>query len=395
MVVMRWLTCLLVASLSAGCHFFSGTTLQPIASASGRPSNVAALVAVTRDDHAVSGLPLSSFSIEEDGQSIDAQSADVRLLEPGLVAAFHTVLLLDLGHGTSEQKRRELARAAGLFVQRVRRGQSVTVLGFDGSPHMRMLGEYPLDPAATGPEQVDSVILQLPADRSRNLRGAVNKALQLLDTRLSGSQRPVKLGTLVLFTRGPDLAGRMSGSDFEEQLDGSGHQTILVHVAGDPTDEAQARLSTGGHVEAQSEQTLPIAFEESATATARLIGRYYLVSYCSPSRAGLRELKLTVTVALPDGKEETDSFVTEFDSTGFGPGCNSGRPPRFVVTSAPSRKSPFNGPASASGSPKPGAPTDAAPPNPGAEPAGSDPGSPAAGEADATVPPPNNPIYAQ
>ncbi len=393
MVVMRWLSSLLVALVSVGCHFFTSTTLQPIASASGKPSNVAALVAVTRDDQAVSGLPLSSFTIEEDGQPIEVGSADARLLEPGLVAAFHTVLLLDLGHGTSEARRRELARAAGLFVQRVRRGQSVTVLGFDGSPHIRMLGEYPLDPNATGPEQVDSLVFMLPSDRSRNLRGAVNKALQLLDTRLSGSQRPVKLGTLVLFTRGPDLAGRISSSDFEEQLDASGHQTILVSVTGDSNDEAEARLSTGGRLEAQSEETLPIAFEESATATTKLIGRYYLISYCSPSRAGSRELKITVKVALPDGKEETDSFVTEFDSTGFGPGCNSGRPPRFVVTRAPSRRSPFHGPASTGGASKAGSTTDTTEPTATGEPTGAAPVQPT--EPDATVPPPNNPIYAQ
>lgn len=378
--MMRSLPLLVLCVVMTGCHlFFGGTVIEPIATASSKPSNVAALVAVTRDDSAVEGLSLSAFRIEEDGQTIDPVAANARLLEPGSVAAFHTVLLLDLGHGTSEAKRRDLSRAAAVFVQRVRQGQSVTVLGFDGSPNLRTLGEFALDPAGTGPEQLESITSVLPSDRSRNLRGAVVKALSLLDARLGTSQHPVKLGTLVVFSRGPDIAGRLAEDELEDRLDASGHRNVFIGVQGDVSDNAESRLARHGKELAQSEETLPIAFEETASLVSSLIGQYYLLSYCSPSRAGLRKLEVTVTVPLPDGKDETDSFSAEFDSQGFGPGCNSSRPPRFVVARrAPESPAPST-PASGAPAKSPTAPQE--PPQPS-----DDPG---------VVPPPNKPYYSQ
>jgi hypothetical protein len=330
----------------SGCHLFGGPVLDPIATASGRPSNVAALVSVTREGAAVQGLALSSFQIEENGQRIDPTATGARLLEPGMVASFHTVLLLDLGHGNSEPRRKELARAAASFVRQVQKGQSVTVLGFDGSPTVRTLGEFGLDPAGSAPEQLDTITAVLPTDRSRNLRGAVVRALDLLDARLGNSQRPVKLGTLVVFSRGPDIAGRVAQNVFEQRLSETGYQSVFVGVTGDVSDDAEPRLAKNGKLLAQSEGTLPIAFEETASLVNGFIGQYYLLSYCSPSRAGVRELTVTVAVAAPEGKDETDSFSAEFNSDGFGPGCNASRPPRFITTRPAARTTPSTAPTS-------------------------------------------------
>jgi hypothetical protein len=58
---------------------------------------------------------------------------------------------------------------------------------------------------------------------------------------------------------------------------------------------------------------------------------YYLVSYCSPARAGTRRLRLEVTFATTEGEEKSGSVEQEFDANGFGPGCDPKTPPRFVV----------------------------------------------------------------
>jgi len=62
--------------------------------------------------------------------------------------------------------------------------------------------------------------------------------------------------------------------------------------------------------------------------------RDYLVSYCSPSRAGKRELRLEVTTKDAQGKLNVGSYQTEFDASGFGPGCNPLLAPHFVVAKA-------------------------------------------------------------
>jgi len=78
--------------------------------------------------------------------------------------------------------------------------------------------------------------------------------------------------------------------------------------------------------------TLPIAFDETASLVSRLVGKYYLLSYCSPARAGKPVLRVTVAVPGTEGKEETDSFEATFDAKGFSPGCKSSSPPRFART---------------------------------------------------------------
>lgn len=319
--------------LATGCQLFGGVRIHEIAIASGKPSNVAVIASVTRDGKPVADLPRSAFRVEENGQKLDPLSTHLQLLSPALVTGFQTVLLLDLNDASSESRRKQLAKAAGAFVRRVRRRQGVTVMVFDGAAKARVVSEYSPEPHATGPDQLDE-LLKLPArDPSRNLRGAVKQALQALDARLDGSKRPVRRGTLVTFTRGPDLAGRVASNDFEALLDDSDDQLVYVGVTGDPIDEDADTLGSAGRVMSQGKDTLAIAFDEAASLVSRLAGKYYLLSYCSPARAGKPMLRVTVAVPNTDGDDETDSFESSFDAKGFFPGCKSSSPPRFARTS--------------------------------------------------------------
>jgi len=372
--------------LMSGCHFFSPVRLENVATASGKPSNVAALVSVTKKNEPVTSLGVADFRIVEDGQVLDREQSSLKLLDPVTVATFHTVLLLDLGHATNDERKRQLSKAAASFVRKVRQRQPVTVLVYDGSARTRLVGEFSVEPSGTGPELLDNLLMMVPSDTSRNLRGAVVQGLDTLDGHLAKSTRPVRVGTMVVFSRGPDVAGRVAEADFNGRVENTTHQLVYIDVSGDPTDKSTTLLAKSSRIDAQAPDTLPIAFEEAGMVASHLTAQYYLLSYCSPARAGMRRLKVEVTVPGTGNEVETDSFETSFDATDFSPGCNSGNPPRFVslkkesidgaagnqpkassVTSSPSKADP--------------AATDASAPK---EPDGSD----------LEVPPPNKPGYA-
>ncbi|MGC4065495.1 MAG: hypothetical protein QM784_12780 [Polyangiaceae bacterium] len=375
----RWLP-LALGMLLSGCHWFSGVRLENVATASGKPSNVAALVSVTKKGDPVRELDLTAFKVIEDGKTLADEQADIRLLDPATVASFHTVLLLDLGHATSEERKRQLAKAAASFVRKVRRTQPVSVLVFDGSSRTRLVGDFSAEPNGSGPEQLDNLLMMVPTDPSRNLRGAVLTGLETLENDLNRTTRPIRRGTLVVFSRGPDIAGRVSSTEFEERTKDNEHQLVYIDVAGDGADEATTRLGEHHAVRSQGPENLPIAFEEAGAIAARLTEQYYLISYCSPARAGQRTLRIEVTVPSTDNEIETDGFETTFDATGFTPGCNSGTPPRFVMTKRDLAKSPNGTTKTETTVSPPTVPSDPQPTEPSQE--------------ESEVPPPNKPGYA-
>lgn len=395
---MRWrqLVTFGLTLLVSGCHGFGGLRLTAIATATDKPSNVASVVSVTQKGQPVSELGVAAFHISENDQPLDSQAIDLRLLDPSTVAAFHTVLLLDLGHGTTDRHRRQLSRAAAAFVRRVRKKQSVTVLAFDGAPRARLVTDFALDPNAAGPEFLENLMLMAPRDSSRNLRGALISALDTLDIKLGQSIRPLRVGTVVVFSRGPDIAGRVAEPDFDKRLYDSKYQFLYVTVAGDPTNDRTDALASRGKVEAQNADTLPIAFEEAGILANKLSSQYYLLSYCSPGRAGERRLRIEVQLNDADGISETDAIETRFDATGFSPNCNSAIPPRF--STAP--RAIIDRAASGAGAPR--AATTAMPPavpepdlsDSPTPPLTEEPSGGSVGESEAEVPPPKKPGYA-
>ena len=316
-----------------GCQLLGGAHIQELATGSAKPGNVATFVAVTEKDKPVAGLPASAFKINENDQPIDSDTAQLQLMEPARYAAFHTVLLVDISQAKDVSVRKGLAKAAAAFVRRVRHGQPVTVVAYDGSDKVRAVGEYPSDARSTAPEQVDALVSLSPGDPSRNLRGAVIQGLDILDRHLETSASSVRLGTLAVFARGPDLAGRTPEATLNDALGSNAGKLVFIGVTGDPQDNATKRLSQSGQIWAQSGDTLPIAFEDAGALVDGLLDQYYLLSYCSPSRAGTRNLKVTVSVPVPDGKDETDSFEVHFDATGFTSGCDSQKVPPLVSKS--------------------------------------------------------------
>lgn len=331
----RVLSGLTLSILLQGCQlFFGGAQIKDVAFGSGKPSNVATLVSVTKSGKPVSALPPSAFAVEENDTPLSAETSQLALLDVARYVAFHTVLLVDISQANQPQARVELAKAAASFVRRARLGQAVTVLVFDGSDQPKEVAEYPAEAHATGPDQVEALVASAPADPSRNLRGAVLSALDVMDKKLAQTIGSVKLGTLAVFSRGPDIASRVAQKQLDSALAHSAYRFVAIDVNGDPHDDTNDRVAEAGLVHAQAVDTLPIAFEEAASIVDGLREQYYLVSYCSPSRAGMRKLRVTVSVPVADGKDERDHFDTQFDATGFTAGCDPQKPPVLLAKGA-------------------------------------------------------------
>ena len=316
--------------LLQGCQLFGGARIDELAIGTGKPSNVAAFVSVTRKGKPVVGLPASAFQLEEDSQPINAETSQLQLVDATHHAAFHAVLLVDISESSQPEPRRLVSKAAAAFVRRARRGQTVTVVAYDGSDKVKVVGEYPVDPHADAPEMVDALISLAPADPSRNLRGAVAQGIEILNERLESSGNAVRLGTLAIFTRGPDLAGRFSKNDLDKALSENAHKLVAIDVTGSKLDDTSDLVSQDGFIHAQSTDTIPIAFEEAATLVDGLREQYYLISYCSPSRAGVRKLTVTVSIPDSDGKDDKESFSAPFDATGFSAACDPQKVPPLI-----------------------------------------------------------------
>jgi len=54
--------------------------------------------------------------------------------------------------------------------------------------------------------------------------------------------------------------------------------------------------------------------------------KFYLLSYCSPSRAGKHQLRVDVHF-----RGKVGSLVHEFDARGFAPNCDPNLKPRFSL----------------------------------------------------------------
>jgi hypothetical protein len=169
-------------------------------------------------------------------------------------------------------------------------------------------------------------------DPSTNLHGAVVQALGELDQALDRSTVPLRFGTLVVFTDGTDRAGRVSFQEMADAVDGTAHSVYAIGVGREIDDSTLSRIGKGGYIRVEQSNAVGKAFSEIGDRIVRMTRRYYLLSYCSPARAG----KHTVVVEATTKKGRGRLDYT-FDARGFGPDCDPNRPPPFD-TSGRSRR---------------------------------------------------------
>jgi hypothetical protein len=313
--------------LLSGCGLLGGLRAEAVAVSAQKPSNVAVYAAIQHGGKPVTGLTESSFQVYEDGQAIEPGITQQTLLPTDVAAAHHALLLVDMSGDLSPDERERLAEATGRFVTRVRKTQPVSVHAFDGSPRIRQVASYSRSTQEVA--SVGGLATYVPSDRSSNLNSAVVESLATLDARLMSRAKPIRIGTLVVLARGPDLAGRVPPGEMEDAVDETSHHVMVVYLEG--PDAPHRALDKDGSFSASTLSSLGLALDDAGRAAADLVGQYYLFSYCSPARADVRSLRLEVRAHDAEGKEIQGSIQTEFDATGFTTGCNPNSPPRFVV----------------------------------------------------------------
>jgi hypothetical protein len=315
-----FLTCGLLA---IGC----GSSLKPalIDAASRKPSNVAVFFAVNDGDgEPVADLLASDFNIYEDDRLVSRDESRQTIVNPEIAAVHYTLLLVDMSASVTESDQMgRIQQASQDFVTRVEPYQKVAVYAFDGSPDL-----YEITPFTESEQRTEQGLGKLTQFKSRdpstNLNGAIVQALDKLKAGLKQAKVPLHFGTLVVFTDGTDRAARVPLQQTLDAVNASEDSVFAIGVGNEIDDATLSRIGKDGYIRVENSATLNDAFKQIGDRIVRYTRRYYLLSYCSPARAGQH----TVTVEAVT-KKSRGRVSYGFDAAGFGPGCDATKPPPF------------------------------------------------------------------
>ena len=310
--------------LAAGLGGCAGLKLQLVDASVRKPSNVAVYFTVdTRGGEPVADLTPQDFRIYEDQQPVSILESKQTILQPEVAAIHYTLLLVDMsGSVVDSGDMPTLIQAASSFADRVGPYQKVAVYTFDGSPHLTPLVGFGGNVRAG----INALATRRPRDPSTNLNGGVIEGVRVLTQQMEHAPVPLRFGTLVVFTDGTDRAHRASAEDVGRALDDADFETYVIGV-GQEVDRSQLqRIGRSGTFASQNRADVQKGFDEIAARIEASSRRYYLLSYCSPSRAGQHDVEVE---ALAHGTAGRLHY--RFDATGFGPTCDPNQRPAFDV----------------------------------------------------------------
>jgi len=321
---------------ASGCNLVSGgVNVEPVAVSTQKPGNVALYVAVSKHGNGVLGLQKEDFKVYENGTPLDNDQIKLTLLPTNPTTSRHATILVDMSKSLKREERKSLADALRPFIARLRQREPVSLYAFDGAEKAHLVQEYSQQEGRAEPDEKDTSMDRLLAfsrkDASTSLYSAVMDGAAQLSASLAAEGRPIENGTLIVIALNPDSAGRVEESKLRDFIEQSPHHIFLMTVGTAASSADIAFIGKTGGTRAGSAMTMGAPLNDVANAVDDELFRNYLVSYCSPSRAGKRELKLEVTTRDAQGKPSVGSYSTSFDADGFGPGCDPSVTPRFVV----------------------------------------------------------------
>ncbi|MEE9386810.1 MAG: VWA domain-containing protein [Nannocystaceae bacterium] len=323
--------CLLVAS---GC---STVELRRINSAEDQPNNVWVFFSIEQDGEPVPGLVADDFEIYEDGRLVSRFESRQVIQNPDVAAVMYTMLLLDMSGSITESGEVDaLVDAARLFLERVGKTQKVSVYAFDGGEKIRPVVKF-TDARESVEGGLEALRTYQPQDPSTNLHGAVVHGLRTLDAALHEDDRPLKFGTLVVFTDGTDRAARVSR---DEMLDEAAlpqydnFELFAIGVGAEIEEAGLAEVGRDGTELAENKARVQQAFGSVASKIEAHSKRFYLLSYCTPARKGEHAVRIEASVT-DEAKSKTakGSLEYTFNADRFGPppSCDASRKPAFKL----------------------------------------------------------------
>jgi hypothetical protein len=314
-----------------GCRS-SGLDVHLVRSATAKPGNVAVYFRVDQTDGTpVGGLKAENFKIYEDDGLISEFESKQTILNPKVATSHYTLLLVDMSGSISKSGQSStVVEAASAFTEKVEKFQKVGVYAFDGSTDL-----YPIVPFTNSGGAAKGGIKSLgsfqPRDPSTNLHGAVVKGLETLKTELSHAEHPLRFGTLVVFTDGTDHAGRVSRDDMMKAVKESEYDIFAIGLGAEISEREIGQVGRNGTAMAKDSESVKQAFEQIAQKIQGYSERYYLLSYCTPARAGEHDVKIEA-IAKSESSERHGNLTYRFKADNFAPGCDPNTPPSFDVT---------------------------------------------------------------
>ena len=328
------LTALALSTTLTGC---AGLNVTRINSEQAKPNNVWVFFTVERGEEPVAGLEASDFSIYEDEQLVSEFESKQTIINPEVAAVMYTLLLLDMsGSITESGEAGNVVDAAKMFTERVGEHQKVAVYAFDGSEDI-----YKIVPFTEGGGSAEGGLESLrtfkPKDPSTNLHGAVAQGLEELEKGLKKDDRPLKFGTLVVFTDGTDRAGRVTAEELDETVNQDKYANYDLYAIGVGAEMEESNLSTVGRDGtelADDKANVQDAFGAMADRIEAHTKRFYLLSYCTPARKGEHAVRIEAHTTNARGKQNgKGSLEYTFDAEDFGPPpeCDPERKPKFKL----------------------------------------------------------------
>jgi len=318
------LALLAIALAGAGC---SGLKLQLVDASVQKPSNVCVYFTVdTAKGEPVPEMTADQFNIYEDGKLISTYESKQTILNPEVATVRYTLLLLDMSGSVVESGQVPLVEeAAGAFLSNVGEQEQVAIYAFDGRAEIQPIAEF-----GSRSQKLENRTARMSSwkteDPSTNLHGAIIEAARVIKEEMDTSEVPLRFGNLVVFTDGTDRAHRATASEALRAVDDADLNIYVIGLGGEVAQEEMKRLGRDGFVHADDKDAVVEAFEKVASRIEGLASRFYLLSYCSPSRAGNHKLQVEAVVG-----EERGKLSYAFDATEFEPDCDPEDPPAFNV----------------------------------------------------------------
>jgi hypothetical protein len=227
------------------------------------------------------------------------------------------------GSVVSSPEVNRLVEAAAKFSKRVGASQKLAVYAFDGSPHITPIVGFG---APSAEAAINSLAWYRPKDPSTNLNGAVVDAIKVLEHQMDHASAPLRFGTLVVFTDGTDRAGRVKDQALREAVAGATVDVYAIAVGGEVNETEVRAIGRSGTFASKNPQDVARGFEEIARRIEGFTRRYYLLSYCSPARAGQHQVEIRAVKGALSGR-----LTYDFKADGFGPNCDPNQKPAFDV----------------------------------------------------------------
>ena len=338
------------AALSLLASACGGVNVKLVNAAQKKPNNVWVFFTVDRGrNDPVGGLTAEDFVIYEDGDLVSKFESKQVIQNPEVAAVMYTMLLVDMSGSITESGSADsLVDASKSFAEKLGKTQKVGVFAFDGEAKLHSVVPF-TEAQGTVQGGLEGLRKYKPKDPSTNLHGAVIEGLRELKRSLDKDRKPLKFGTLVLFTDGTDRANRFTRDDMKREIAEDKYKDYEMLAIGVGAEIEKAHLEDVGRdgTELASDQAkVKEAFDRTAAKIEAHTKRFYLLSYCTPARKGDHDVRIVANAKNPDG---SGALEYKFNSDGFGPppDCDPNTPPAFDLKAIP---------ADDSGSGSPGAP---------------------------------------